>query len=195
VDTGPANCNYPYLAVIYTKRTNFARMAKTPAEVLNEILQERGIGPTAFSKMVDEKYQTVNRWRRGEGFNKNLRNQKRAALALKLPPDHFTQPEQVERAESDRREVFDKFCATELGASMTAEEHAISNSVQFLGDIRPTVAYYQLHLALLRNDITAVQASKALKINEAADREIAQERASADVREKRSKPDPRAPKK
>jgi len=170
-------------------------MAKTPAEVLKEILERRGIGPTAFSKMVEEEYQTVNRWRRGEGFNKNRRNQSRAALALKLPPDYFTQPERAELAESDRREVFEKFCATELGASMTPEEHAISNSVQFLGTIRPTVAYYQLHLALLRNDITAVQASKALKINEAADRELAQHKASADVRKKRSPPDHRSLKK
>jgi hypothetical protein len=170
-------------------------MAKTPAERLREILVQRKIGPTAFGKLVDEKYQTANRWRRGQGFNKNRRNQKRAAEALNLPLLYFSQLDQAEQAESDRKKVFDEFCLTELGASMTAEEHAISNSVQFFGDIGPTVLYYQLHLSILRNAITKKQAAKALKINEAADLEIEQRRATDNVAKKRSKPERRPPKK
>lgn len=148
-------------------------VAKRPAQALREILKDREIGPSAFGEMVGGDYQLAHRWLSGKGFDKNPRNQRRAAKALGLPSDYFQWTDEALVAERDRQKVFDTFCTeTELGRSMTDNERASLATHRFYGG-RASVGYYQTALGLYRGIIPPHLRDETIRINKEADDEIA----------------------
>jgi hypothetical protein len=189
--TTAPGCQDRYVAVIYIKRTSYRRMAETkrPGEQLAEILKERKISTTKFGEDAGGDYQIARRWIRGVGFDRNPRNQRRAAKLLKLPTNFFAQFGVVEDAQRKAQTIFEKFRATELGQSMTEDEQAMLASVRFFGRNRPTVAYYQGHLGLLRNQFPESAVEEVIRINNAADQEIQGKEKPDSTRPRRKKRD------
>lgn len=148
-------------------------VAKRPSETLREILNERGITPTAFGESVGGDYLLAYRWLSGKGFDENPRNQKRAAKALDLPLDHFQWADEAQLAERDRQAVFAKFCTdTELGRSMSDKERASLGSHRFYGG-KASVSYYQTVLGVFRSNVPPHLLEETVRMNDAADDEIA----------------------
>jgi hypothetical protein len=147
-------------------------VATKPSVALREILEARGIGPVAFAEMLGEDYQVIYRWLKGGGFDRNPRNQKRAALALSLPPDYFQWADEAAVAEADRKKVFQQFCTdTELGRGMSDNERASLDSHRFYGG-KASISYYQTTLGVYRGNVPLDQRDEAMRINKAADDEI-----------------------
>lgn len=144
--------------------------------MLEQLLLQRGITPTEFGRMLESDYLLARRWIKGKGFDKNVRNQARAAKLLGVPSNYFRSPDEAERRETMRRREFDKFCTTELGQSMSVEEYASLNSIQLFIDAYPTVAYYQIQLGLLRGNLPRAIADEATRMNDRADAELAKGR-------------------
>lgn len=147
--------------------------AKRPGEMLEALLLQRGITPTEFGRRMGSNYLLARRWIKGEGFDRSVRNQAKAAKEFGVPPNYFRSPDLAERRETIRRREFERFCTTELGQSMSVEEYASLNSIQLFVDAVPTVAYYQIQLGLLRNNLPRSVADEATRMNDRADAENA----------------------
>ncbi len=154
---------------------------KRPGEVLEALLRQRGISFTTFGQMIGRDYQTVHRWISGAGFDKNKRNQGIAERALGVGEGYFRSPDSNTEREKVRRAVFERFCSTELGQSMSRGEYDTLNSFQvFLPGKAPSVGWYQLQIGLLRGVILPSMIEAATLLNEQADEELAGTRQSQD---------------
>jgi hypothetical protein len=139
----------------------------TPGRLLSDLIDERGIEPTAFARALGGKdYQFIYRWMHNRGFNEE--NQRRAAVKLGLPEGHFSNPDMTAKREQYRRMVFNEFCASELVARLKpdAETLDLLERIPFLGTKLPSVPTYAALLLALGHWVTIDEAMAALEAHE-----------------------------
>lgn len=120
------------------------------AEVLRARLIELGVEgghELWLQKNANVRWQTAQRWLRGETFPKT-HNVPLLAAVLKMPPARLLGP-MVSELEP-KSEGWQKFLATSEGQSLTAEERWTLVLSQWVNE--PTVADYRGLLALHRNN-------------------------------------------
>lgn len=151
-------------------------IAATPGELLREALKRAGTSPTELGKRLGfvTPYQTVKRWMDGRGFN--VDNQRKAAEALQLPSNYFTQPDIAAARERYRLRVFSDFLGTEIGQRASAEHRRILESVRFPGEQLPSVNLYSAWALHLEERIPIEQVAEVAAENDALDRELAEHR-------------------
>lgn len=149
---------------------------KSPGQLLLEVLKEKGINRAEFGRRMGSDFQLANRWSRGKGFNEA--NRQRAAAELGLPPDFFETPDRAQQIEDYRKTIFAQFAKTPFGSEARPDELRFLDCIPFREpSILPTIAFYQLNLAALRNLVAPADLALAIRENESLDRSIAAKKA------------------
>lgn len=125
-----------------------APMPKSPGELLELVLMEKGLGKADLQQALGVKaWTTINNWSNNKGFD--AKNQARVCAALNLPADYFARPDETARRERAREAALAAFLETPLGQSATEDERLSLRSTVFPHGI-PSPELYGAYLLTMR---------------------------------------------
>lgn len=130
-------------------RFTLAPVPKNPSELLAILVSTHG-DKSELARTLGVSYVTVNRWTKGEHFNRE--RQEEVARALGLPLDYFAQPDLAAARESARERVLGQFLKSPQAGDVTEAERITLSSIRFAQGV-PTTSLYQAILLDMRGHL------------------------------------------